>query len=72
MILVTYLNKYFVDPKTKTPHPITRIENALETIKARIDPDIPTDRQIADLLKKLPGVISLKKQEVEGTLFSKY
>jgi ribosome maturation protein SDO1 len=67
--IVTYLNKYFVDPKTKTPHPITRIENALEAIKARIDPDIPTDRQIADLLKKLPGVISLKKQEVEGTLF---
>jgi ribosome maturation protein Sdo1 len=36
MILVTYLNKYFVDPKTKTPHPITRIENALETIKVRL------------------------------------
>lgn len=32
-MLVTYLNKYFVDPKTKTPHPVTRIENALEAIK---------------------------------------
>ncbi|MDQ4074466.1 MAG: ribosome assembly factor SBDS, partial [Thermoproteota archaeon] len=36
--IIQYINKNFIDPKTKLPHPIQRIENALEDIRVTIDP----------------------------------
>ncbi len=104
--LVNYIHKYFVDPRAKTPHPVTRIEAALDTLKIRVDPDIPVEKQVqgmciccdvlcdvhsscivlsmlphspasdidicADILKRLPEVLPIKRQEVEGTLTSTY
>mgnify|MGYP001030765563 FL=1 len=90
---VTYINKYYVDPKTKLPHPVTRIENALDSMKVRaanpaairrgrdtewafarqyrVDPDTPTERQVLDIMKKLPEYLPVKKQlEIEGQLTS--
>jgi ribosome maturation protein Sdo1 len=31
--IVTYIHKSYADPKSKLPHPVTRIENALEEMK---------------------------------------
>src|SRR6476659_1345699 len=36
--IIQYINKNYVDPKTKLPHPIQRIENALENVRVVIDP----------------------------------
>jgi len=55
-----------MDPKTKTMIPITRIDNALTELKIRVDADQPTEKQIQEILKKLPGVLSLKRAEVTG------
>jgi ribosome maturation protein SDO1 len=66
--IVNYIAKYYVDPKTKLPHPVVRIENALETLKIRIDPDIPADKQAHEIVKKFPGVLAVKKIEIEGTI----
>mmetsp|Transcript_23611 Transcript_23611/g.40611 ORF Transcript_23611/g.40611 Transcript_23611/m.40611 type:complete len:273 (-) Transcript_23611:511-1329(-) len=64
--IVNYLHKYYIDPRTNTPHPVTRIELALDELKIRIDPDQPAERQAQDALKKLPDVIPIKKSEIEG------
>ena len=47
------------DPKTKLPHPRTRIENALDEIRFSIDPFLPVDRQVQDAIKLLKPVIPL-------------
>src|SRR5689334_4333729 len=36
--IIQYINKNYVDPKTKLPHPVQRIENGLENIRVVIDP----------------------------------
>jgi len=66
--IVNYIHKYFIDPRTKTPHPVVRIEAALEELKIRIDPDTPLDKQISDIVKRMPEVMPIKKEEIEGTI----
>jgi hypothetical protein len=31
--IVNYIHKYYIDPKTKLPHPVVRIEGAIDEIK---------------------------------------
>eukprot|EP01120_Amphizonella_sp_Union-15-10_P012441 TRINITY_DN551_c0_g1_i2.p1 TRINITY_DN551_c0_g1~~TRINITY_DN551_c0_g1_i2.p1 ORF type:complete len:269 (-),score=52.70 TRINITY_DN551_c0_g1_i2:103-873(-) len=66
--IVNYIHKYYVDPKTRTPHPVTRIDAGLTQIKARIEPDIPADRQAQELIKKLIEVVPLKRSEIQATI----
>eukprot|EP00339_Tiarina_fusa_P006065 CAMPEP_0117030582 /NCGR_PEP_ID=MMETSP0472-20121206/22063_1 /TAXON_ID=693140 ORGANISM="Tiarina fusus, Strain LIS" /NCGR_SAMPLE_ID=MMETSP0472 /ASSEMBLY_ACC=CAM_ASM_000603 /LENGTH=262 /DNA_ID=CAMNT_0004738697 /DNA_START=23 /DNA_END=811 /DNA_ORIENTATION=- len=66
--IVNYVHKYYVDPKTKLPHPTLRIERAIEELKFRISPDQPGERQAQELVKKLPDVLPIKKCEIVGYL----
>ena len=34
-----------------------------------MDPDTPADRQVQDVVKKLPEILPVKKSEIELTLF---
>ncbi|GJD05909.1 Ribosome maturation protein SDO1 [Galdieria sulphuraria] len=66
--IVNFIHKYYIDPAKKLPHPMSRIENALEECKIRVDADIPVERQIPDIVSKLVNVIPLKKTTLEGQL----
>uniref|UniRef100_A0A6B2L9Q9 Uncharacterized protein n=1 Tax=Arcella intermedia TaxID=1963864 RepID=A0A6B2L9Q9_9EUKA len=66
--IINYIHKYYIDPKTKTMIPVARIDNALNEVKARIDPDIATETQVQEILKKLPGVLTLKRAEITGVV----
>ncbi|MFL2973052.1 MAG: ribosome assembly factor SBDS, partial [Candidatus Thalassarchaeaceae archaeon] len=48
------------DPKTKMPHPRTRIENALEEIRFSIDPFKSVESQVAEAVSVLRPVIPLQ------------
>ena len=48
------------DPKTKMPHPRTRIENALDEIRFSIDPFKSVESQVADAVSALRPVIPLQ------------
>ncbi len=48
------------DPKTKLPHPRTRIENALEEIRFPVDPFKSTESQVEDAVSALRPVIPLQ------------
>ena len=48
------------DPKTKMPHPRTRIENALEEISFSIDPFKSVESQVAEAVSVLRPVIPLQ------------
>ena len=58
-----------MDPKTKLPHPLTRIEAALGDIKGlRIHPDEPAEQQAKAIKKQLKDIIPLKSNALEGTI----
>jgi len=66
--IVNYIHKYYTDPRTRMPHPVARIEAAFEELKVRIDPDTPNERQIQDILKRLPEALPIRKTEISGTI----
>lgn len=66
--IVAYLHKYYTDPKAKTPHPIVRIENALDETKFRVDADLPSDKQAQEAAKKIMLIMPMKKSEMGGTM----
>ena len=49
-----------IDPRSKMPHPPSRIENALEESRYSIDPFLPLERQVSDAVKMMrPLILSL-------------
>ena len=48
------------DPKTKSPHPRTRIENALTESRFSVDPFLSVERQVEDAIKVLRPLIPLQ------------
>jgi len=66
--IVNYIHKYYTDPRLKTPHPVARIEAAMAELKLRVDPDVPNEKQIQDIVKRLPEVLPIKKAEMSGTI----
>ena len=57
--IVHHIHSQAVDPKTKSPHPITRIELALEESRYSVDPFKNLDQQIKDAIDKLKPLIPL-------------
>ncbi|MDD5087134.1 MAG: ribosome assembly factor SBDS [Candidatus Nanoarchaeia archaeon] len=58
--IIDYIHVNGADPKTGTPHPITRIENAFEEVKIHIDEFKSEDSQIQEIIKKLRQVLPIK------------
>ncbi|MBN2111771.1 ribosome assembly factor SBDS [Candidatus Woesearchaeota archaeon] len=63
-----------VDPRTHAPHPLTRIENAFEEAKVRIDEHKSAEDQVQDILKALRPILPIKFEvkKVEIMLPAKY
>lgn len=65
---MNYIHKNYLDPKTKLPHPMVRLEQAFENSKIRIDPDASEVKQAEVLMKSLQGKLLFSKAEIEGEL----
>ena len=57
--IVHHIHSQAVDPKTKSPHPKTRIELALDESRYSVDPFKNLDQQIKDAIDKLKPLIPL-------------
>tara|TARA_B100000029_G_scaffold84727_1_gene75394 strand:- start:6668 stop:7357 length:690 start_codon:yes stop_codon:yes gene_type:complete len=58
--IVTEISLTATDPKTRLPHPQTRIENALTEAKFKADPFLSVERQVKDAVDILKPVIPLQ------------
>jgi ribosome maturation protein SDO1 len=58
--IINLIAKNVVDPKTKLPIPIKRIELALEQAKVSIDPFKPAEQQFEEIITQLSKVIPVK------------
>lgn len=63
--IVTLLAKTCVNPKTRTPHPPVRIENAMKEAKIMIDPSLPAESQLKDIIKELRRVLPISMETVK-------
>jgi len=72
--IIELLRMQGVDPRTNAPHPLPRIESALEESKAKIDEYKPAEGQVQDILKKLKVILPIKMvmKDIEITLPAQY
>ncbi len=63
--IVTLLAKTCINPKTKTPHPPTRIENAMREAKIMVDPSVSAESQLKDIIGELRRVIPISMETVK-------
>ncbi|RLE46766.1 ribosome assembly factor SBDS [Candidatus Woesearchaeota archaeon] len=58
--IIDYIHRNGIDPRTNAPHPIARIEAALDEAKVRIDEHKPAEQQVQDVIKALRPVLPIK------------
>lgn len=63
--IVSMISKSAVDPKTKLPHPPTRIELALNQARFAVDPFKPVEEQVNEALKVLKPILPIKIVQFE-------
>lgn len=60
--IISIINRTCVDPSTHSPHPIARIERAMDEAKAKIDDFRSAEDQVKDVIDALRPVIPLKSE----------
>eukprot|EP00770_Monocercomonoides_exilis_P013051 MONOS_12994.1-p1 / transcript=MONOS_12994.1 / gene=MONOS_12994 / organism=Monocercomonoides_exilis_PA203 / gene_product=rRNA metabolism protein, SBDS family / transcript_product=rRNA metabolism protein, SBDS family / location=Mono_scaffold00764:12520-13341(-) / protein_length=240 / sequence_SO=supercontig / SO=protein_coding / is_pseudo=false len=67
--ILNFIHSYYVDPSNSLPHPITRLETAMESFRYIVDPFKDAEDQALEVVDKMKGVLPLKKNVMEGSLF---
>ena len=63
--IVTLLSKTCINPKTRTPHPPTRIENAMKEAKVMINPSVSAEDQLKDIIQEIRKVMPISMETVK-------
>ncbi len=58
--IVELIHRNAVDPNTGKPHPITRIDNAMNEAKVRLDANKPAEQQVQDVIHQLRPILPIK------------
>ncbi len=58
--IISIIHRNGIDPKTNLPHPQTRIENAIEEAKVRVDESKSVEHQVDKILKELKAILPIK------------
>ena len=58
--IINMIHVNSVDPKNNLPHPLTRIENALEEAKVRIDENKSAEDQVQEIISKIRSILPIK------------
>ena len=66
--IIHHIHSQAIDPKSKSPHPRTRIELALEESKYSVDPFKRLEDQVKDAIAKLKPLIPLSFESVRLSL----
>ena len=58
--IMTIIQRNAIDPHTKLPHPLTRIELAFEEAKIRVDEIKKAEDQVQEIVRKLQPILPIK------------
>ena len=72
--VVTFISRNAMNPQTNAPHPVQRIETALDEIRFSVDINKPVNDQIAQAIKELKKLlpISMEKLNLAVKIPSQY
>ncbi len=59
------ISKQGIDPKTKVPHPVNRITNAMNEAHVRIDPFKPAKEQVKGVLEGIREILPISLERIE-------
>lgn len=62
--IIDFISRNAVDPRTKLPHPPTRIEQALEQVHFSIDPFRSVEEQANEAIKALRSILPLSVERI--------
>jgi len=63
--IISLINRICVDPKTKAPHPMPRIESAMEQARVHIDPFKTPEEQAEKIIEELREIIPISTQQAK-------
>ncbi len=58
--IISIISRNSIDPRTNAPHPMQRIENAMNEAKVSVDPFKNASEQIDTILKKINMILPIK------------
>ncbi len=72
--IISLIASQAIDPTTNLPHPVSRIERAIEEAGVHIDPLKPPERQVDEIVNKLRPIIPIKiaKARIEVKIPAQY
>ena len=53
-----------MNPKTRTPHPPVRLENAMKEAKLMIDPTKSAEEQVKDIVNQLRPILPMSSESI--------
>jgi len=62
--IVAFISRNCIDPRSGTPHPPVRIEQAMNQVKYTIDPFKSADEQAKDIIEELRVIIPIKMEHM--------
>ena len=62
--IVAFISRQCVDPRTKLPHPPTRIQQALEQVRFSVDPFNNVEEQANEAIKLLRSVLPISIERI--------
>jgi ribosome maturation protein SDO1 len=62
--VLALIQRNAMDPKTKLPHPLARIENAFEISKCKIDEFQTAEEQVDRVVKAMMSILPIKIEEI--------
>lgn len=65
--LLDYFNNNYLDPKTNAPHPISRLEATFTQIKAKVNYEMPFDKNCEEIRKAMLGVLPIKPKDTSAS-----
>jgi ribosome maturation protein SDO1 len=62
--IVAFISRNCIDPRTGTPHPPIRIEQAMNQVRYSIDPFKSSDEQAQDIIEELRPILPIKMEQM--------
>jgi ribosome maturation protein SDO1 len=63
--IATAIAREGVDPRTGHPHPVERIVNAMEEVKAKVELDKKADEQIESVIQDIQKILPIKFEKID-------
>jgi len=72
--IVTFIHRNTINPQTDVPHPVQRLEMAMDEAKVKIDEFKSVEDQVQDIITKLRPILPLKieTREIELVISGKH